>query len=509
MTLLASMRLSRAVGLPRLLAVASGLLLSLPARSGAAEPPADVPSEAGEAYVRLRDHRLLDLRVALGGQSAEVRARQATQALATALEAPGPKTVHVDEASDRATLFVGTAPVLQLGPEDAAAAGDASLHVYAAAAKTTLEHALGVEARRARLQNLVLRISLAVFLGLIAFLLIRKLGDLEAAVERWLDARPQGAPALRLGNVELASETAVRGGLHVLLRFSKRTFQVVLAYVWLYTVLHFFEATRPTGDRITGMLLEPLGRVLARLVGGIPQILALAVLGLLLFLVLRAVGLFFGSVARGETHLAWVPADLAKPTSTLLQAGLLIVAVVFAGPVISGDDSSGPFQGLAQAMLIGLAIACAPLFAAVVAGLPVVYGRGLRVGEVAEVGGKVGTVKEVDLLSVVLEDSGGRPVRVPHLVSLFQPTRVLGPAPLNTIDVTVAGEADLSRVQALLLEAAGSHASGARVELRSLDAASARYRVTSGYDDVGLRVASALKDAGVQLAALRGAGAPR
>ena len=500
------MRLRRAIGPLRLLAVTSGLLL-LPSGAGwAAEPPV-AGSPADEAYVRLRDSRLLVLRVGVGGQSAEARARAATQALASALEAPGPKLVHVEEAADRATLFVGAVPILQLAPEDAAAAGDANLHVYAAAAKATLEHALGLEARRQGLQNLVLRISLAVFFGLIAFLLIRQLADLEGAVERWLDARPRGASAVRLGNVELASESAVRGGLRVVLRFSKRALQVVLAYVWLYTVLHLFEATRPTGDRITGMLLEPLGRVLARVVGAVPQLLALAVLGVLLFLILRGVQLFFGSVSRGETHLAWVPADLARPTSMLLQGALLILAVVFAGPVIS--DGAGPFQGLAQALLIGLAFACAPLFAAVVAGLPIVYGRGLRVGEVAEVGGKVGTVKEVDLLSVVLEDAEGRPVRVPHLLSLFQPTRVLGPAALNTLDVTVGSEEDQARVQSLLVEAAGSHASGGRVELRALDAHGACYRVTSGYGDVGQRVAKSLQDAGVRLAALGEAGAAR
>ncbi len=498
------MCLRRAVGVLPLLALTSGLLLSAGSSSRAAEPPA-APSGEEVAYVRLRSHRLLPLSAPLGGQSAEVRARNATQALASALESPGPKTVRLDEADDRATLFVGAAPVLQLAAQDAAAAGDASLHVYASAAKATLEHALNAEARREALQNLVLRISSAVFLGLVAFLLIRKLGDLEAAAERWLDAQPQRAPAVRLGNVELASQTAVRGGLHVVLRFGKRVLQVVLVYIWLYTVLSFFQATRATGDRITGMLLEPLGRVFARLVGAIPQLLALGVLGLVLYLVLRAVGLFFGSVARGDTHLAWVPADLAKPTSTLLQAVLLILAVLFAAPVISGD-AAGPFHGLAQAMLIGLAIACAPLFAAVVAGLPVVYGRGLRVGEVAEVGGKVGTVKEVDLLSVVLEDAAGRPVRIPHLVSLFQPTRVLGSAPLNRFEVAVGGSEDQTRVQSLLLHAAGSHASGARVELTALDAAGAVYRVTSSYEDIGLRVASVLKDAGVQLASLGEAG---
>jgi hypothetical protein len=47
------------------------------------------------------------------------------------------------------------------------------------------------------------------------------------------------------------------------------------------------------------------------------------------------------------------------------------------------------------------------------------------------------------------------------------------------------------------------------VELRALDSRGALYRVTSGYDDVGLRVAGALKDAGVELAALGEAGANR
>jgi len=499
------MRLRRAVGLLPLLAVTSGLLLP-PSGAGLAAEAPPVAGSADEAYVRLRDSRLVVLRVVVGGQSAEARARQATHALAAVLEVPGPKSVRVEEAADRATFFVGAAPVFQLVPEDAAAAGETNLHVYAAGVKAALEHALGLEARRRSLQDLVLRLSLAVLFGLIAFLLIRQLGDLEGAVERWMDGRRR-APAVRLGNVELASETAVRGGLRVLLRFGKRALQLVLAYVCLYSVLRLFEATRGTADRITGMLLDPLGRVLARMVGAVPHLLALSVLGVVLFLILRSVQLFFGSVARGETHLAWVPADLAQPTSLLLQGALLILAVLFAGPVIS--DGAGPFQGLAQALLIGLAFACAPLFAAVVAGLPIVYGRGLRVGEVAEVGGKVGTVKEVDLLSVVLEDAEGRLVRVPHLVSLIQPTRVLGPAALNTLDVTVGGAEDQARVQSLLVQAAGSHASGGRVELRALDAQAACYRVTSGYQDLGQRVASALKDANVQLSALREAGAAR
>ncbi len=499
------MRLSRALGILRLLAISSCWLVPLSLPSEAAEPPPGPASSPAPAYVRLRDHRLFPIRVARGSKSAEDRARDATQALSSLLETPGPKLVHVEEDAEGATLFVDSTPVLQFRTEDAVAAGDDSLHLHAAFAAARVEDALRSERHRQALSDIVLRLSFAIFVGLISFIAIRKLGDLEAAVERWLDARPD-APAVRLGNVELASERAVRGGLHAVLRFSKRAFQLLVAYLWLLLVLSLFDATSGVGDRITRMMLEPVGRVLARIVGAIPQLLALGVLGLLLFLVIRSVQLFFGSVARGETRLAWVPADLARPTSTLLQAGLLILTVVFAGPIISGGGS-GPFQGMAQAMLIGLAIACVPLFAAVVAGLPVVYGRGLRVGDVAEIGGQVGMVKEVDLLSVVLEDAAGRPVRVPHLVSLFQPTRLLGPVTLVTLDVTVSGSEDQARVKTLLTQAAGAHASGARVELRALDANGALYRITSGYEDVGFRVASVLRDAGIQLAALGEAGA--
>ena len=80
-------------------------------------------------------------------------------------------------------------------------------------------------------------------------------------------------------------------------------------------------------------------------------------------------------------------------------------------PAPGGD--TGPFQRLALAVLVAAGVACAPLFAAVVAGLPLVYGRSLRVGEGAEVAGRVGPVKQVNLLFVVLEDPEGRPVRIP------------------------------------------------------------------------------------------------
>jgi small-conductance mechanosensitive channel len=482
-----------------LLVIGGGLLV--PAVSRAGGPAENQASPAG-SEVHLRGQRLFPVRTALNGHSAEERARATNEALAAVLEKGKPAPLHVQQTGESsATIFVGTVPVLELGREDAAAAGAPSLAVHAAALAQTLDRALRAEERRRTVQALVLNVSLAVFLGLIAFLAIRKLGNVERGLERWLDDRPQGAPPLRVRDVELASPRAVRGAFLVALRLGRLVGQVLLAYLWILAALFLLSGTSEVGQRITKLLLAPVGRLLARMVAVVPQLLALAIFTVLLFLLLRGVRLFFGSVARGETHLRWLPADLARPTSALLQGALVLLAILSAGPVITGGDT-GPFQRLALAVLVAAGVACAPLFAAVVAGLPLVYGRSLRVGEVAEIGGRVGLVKQVNLLSVVLEDAEGRPVRIPHLISLFRPIRLMGPAPLGVVEVTVDADGDPKRVQEILLGAAGSHASGARVELVALDARGARYRTTSSHPDLGNRVASALADAGVRLAAL-------
>ena len=63
----------------------------------------------------------------------------------------------------------------------------------------------------------------------------------------------------------------------------------------------------------------------------------------------------------------------------------------------------------------------------------------------------------------------------------------------------MGGSADQARVQSVLLEAAGSHASGARAELVWLDLHGARWKVTSIHSDLGQRVATALRDAQIDL----------
>ena len=132
-------------------------------------------------------------------------------------------------------------------------------------------------------------------------------------------------------------------------------------------------------------------------------------------------------------------------------------------------------------------------------GLPTVFGRTFPRGEVVEIGGQRGQVRQVTLLEILLEDPNGAEVRVPHLATLFSPARKLGSVERFAFQVTVSVAEDQTRVGNVLLEAAGSHASGSRAELMALDARGAHWRVTGIHPDLGARIAAALSDAGISL----------
>jgi len=450
------------------------------------------------ATLRLRDRAVLEIRAPLGNRSPQVRAQYAGEALAHVLEQPGPDTVRLEPREAGVVLQVNNIPILEVGPDDAHQAGTSDLTLYAAAVAQKIEAALRAERRRIEIQGSVFSFSLAVFISLLAFLALRLVGRLGAQLQETLLADRERIPALRLGSVEVASRRAVRGALRLGLRIGTRLVQLVVIYVWVLFLLSLFAATREYGARLTGSVLRPSGEILGRIGAALPMLVVAALLALVLALVIRTLRLFFDSIARGETHVRWISAELARPVGVLLRTGLLVLAILFAAPLITGGDT-GALSRLATAVLLTLALAAVPLLASFVVGLPTVLGRTLRPGEMVELAGHRGQVREVNMLEVRLEDPEGAEVRIPHLVAFLHPARAMGTAQRRTLEVVVVSEEDQARVAAVLLEAAGSHASGARAELVGLDARGARWRVSGIHSDLGQRVATALRDARIAL----------
>jgi len=290
----------------------------------------------------------------------------------------------------------------------------------------------------------------------------------------------------------------MRGAMALAFRIGTRLLQLLVVYVWLLFALSLFSVTQDYGARLTASVLRPAAAILGRLGAALPALAVAALLALVVALVVRTLRLFFASISSGETQVRWMPADLAEPVGMLLRVAVVVLALVFAAPLVTGNEE-GALSRVGLVALIALGLGLAPLMASVMAGLPTIFGRTFPRGEMVEVGGRVGQVREVTLLEILLEDAQGAEVRVPHLAALIQPARKLGPVQRVTFEVVVSGTADPAKVGAVLLEAAGSHASGARAELISLDAGGARWRVTGIHPDLGARIAVALRDAGVAL----------
>lgn len=456
---------------------------------------ADVPAVGFD--VKLHDRPVFSLHVARAEHSAQERARAASHALEGVLDDPEQPMARVEEQSaSSAVVFVGKTPVVSLGDDDAAAAGgDVTLHVYAASVASKIDGTLRAERKRSAISTSVFSFSLLVFSGLLAFLLFRRVGDLSGRARVWVKANPDRIPALKLGRIEVVRPVAVRGAVSIALALAHRIAQFAICYSWLIFALSRFEATRDYTGRLAGFVLVPLSALIGRVGAALPLFVVAAVAAVALGVAVRFVGLFFIGVARGETHLSWLPRELAGPTSVLVRAGIVLVSIVLAAPLITGTDD-GALSRAGVVALVALGLACTPVLACAAAGVPTVFGRTIKPGDFIEIGGRAGVVRDVTLLELVLEDGVGCEVRMPQLLGLWNPMRVLGGGPMATIDVAVDPYERPAKVEEVLIGAAAATCERARVDLLSLDADAGRWRV-SGVTEQG-KGAAALADAVVQ-----------
>jgi len=454
------------------------------------------PTErAGGGLVRLRDQRVLSLRAGRAGETAEARARAASTALEQAVQDSPSALAAVEVREDVAVIHVGRVVILEVGPEDVAEEKAQSLVALGQSYAADIDRALKAERRRIRLSDWVFDVSLLVFSGLITFLLLGKVGEIERRAGAWMGERPGRMPALTVHRVEVVSPEAMARVLATLLRFGRYLLQLAVVYAWLVFSLSLFPVTRGAGLTLGKVVLAPATNLVSRMAGYVPALLGAALAGAVLWLALRALRLFFQSVADGETHVGWLPADLAVPVGELVRLALVVLAAVFAAPILTGSDQ-GTLAQVGSAALLALALGIVPALANVAAGIPRLFRRTYRSGQLADVGGSRGVVRTVDLLHVELEDARGDRLLVPHLAALFTVTRLPREAAAVHFELSVAPDEDQVRVLRFLLEAGGP---ATRAELVRLDAHEAVYRVAGSRSDLAVHLANALQAASIRL----------
>ncbi len=393
--------------------------------SGAAAQGGEVATEQGtlqpQAEVRVGDNVVFAIRAARAGRSPAARAHDANEALQEAIAANA-LDVRVEYTDSAAVVYAGSRPIVQLGQEDAVLAGDASIAVHADRVAGKLRAALASEHTRSVVAGTIFNATLAVVFAVLAVLLLRgawRYGDRAA---KWLEANPGRVPDLHVRTLKLLSRGTVRAALSLGNVAGRWIVMAGIAYAWLMATFSLFESTRGFTVQLSGALLDPLATLLSRVGAAIPLAAVMALALLALLLALRALRLFFGEVASGDATVSWLPRDLARPAGILAEAGLVVVALLLAGPVISGS-SDGAVSRTGLVAIGALALALVPLGAGVAMGVATLFARWIAVGDWFEVGSHRGKVTRIGVLEVILRDETGAEVRVPHLARLWHPTR--------------------------------------------------------------------------------------
>jgi small-conductance mechanosensitive channel len=439
------------------------------------------------------------------------RARLASEALARAVETSGTEDVRVVSQGNATVVYAGQIPIVELYPEDAETSGYTSPETHAAAVAGRVRDAVRAEKKRSAIAGAVFSFSLLVFVGLVVFYVLQKIGDFFDRARKWMLDNPDRIRGIRIQSHEVVGPTALRGGALVTLIVGRFVAQIGVVYLWLVFALSLFESTRSYTEKLTGFVVTPLSDLAGRIAASLPLAVVGVVSTVAVYVLLRFVQLFFEGVARRQTVIPWLPADLAPPTSVLVRVGVIVFTVAFAAPIVTGD-SEGTLARTGSIALLALALASTPLVASVIVGMLVVYGRRVRVGQHAEIGNRSGKVVGVGLVDVQILDDDGCEVRVPHLLALFHPTTITGVRPRLGVDVVVSHAAPPKDVQRVLLEAASAQGERASVELSAIDAESAAYRVTVSVGtnttagDVRLALVEALAAAGFSLGRARSRG---
>lgn len=482
----------------------TGAATTVPVPAPSASAP--TPPAPGARSVKLADTEVFKVRVPLGNTSAEERAQRSTKALAPFANASQLPKVTLTPAAEDFVVSVDQTPIARLTQSDAEAAGFESAEVYAGLVAHNIEEALEAEQRRSRIANQVFSLSLVVFFGLIAFYLAQRVALFTHQLRNWVEVN--GAKlTVRIRDVEVVRSEMVQSASLVFLGVVRWLGQGAVLYLWLVASLSLFGLTRYT-EKLTGFVLSPLSELTTRVATTLPLLVVALIAGLAVLLLVRFVELLFAGVARSETTLAWVPADLAIPTSILLRIGIVIGALVLVAPVVTGD-AEGILPRLGFVMLGALALGSVPLLASGLVGVVMIFGRRLRLHDRVAISGVEGEVVGLDLLEVRLATARGE-TRMPMLVLCFTPLKKLGAQTRVLARVDVRSDSDLDATETTLRRAASTLLQNVEVELETASGDALCYRVDGDCrapEDRKRLVATlveALRHAGIALASRSG-----
>jgi hypothetical protein len=362
----------------------------------------DKPRRAA-APVLFAEHEVLSFAVAGTLQTAEKRAAEASRAISRAFAAQSYEKVRAETNRESARIFVGEEPVFSLTIEDAEAAGIDSVEAYAALVVEKLQDAYQTEQRRLSFAQGLFSTSLVVFLGLLTSWLLVHLRRWQIQLQRALDDLPEEEPTIQVRGIELLSPAVARSSGSIALFLGRWFLSAVAVYAWLAWCFSLFDLTRGYTERLTSIVVRPVGDLITRLAQAFPLFVVALILAGFVLLLLRFIGLFLAAIPKQSRSFGGIRAELARPLSFLVRIAVAAISLAIGAPLVTGAPD-GAFSRIGLLAVALLAVASLPFLSMAMTGALVLIRQGLKSGDCVVWRGKKYVVRELGIVSCRLCD---------------------------------------------------------------------------------------------------------
>lgn len=278
---------------------------------------------------------------------------------------------------------------------------------------------------------------------------------------RWARRRALAMAAhrsLRLHKAELLSARQIAAVLGSGLTVVRWIVTLVLIQVWASATLRLFPATEDLAASVNDWVMSPLVYVWTSFLDYLPNLLFTVIIGLVAYYIVRFTDFVFEEIAAGQIVFEGFYPEWAEPTSKLVRALVLVLALVMAFPYLPGSKSPA-FQGVSIFVGVLLSLGSSSAVGNAVAGTILTYMRAFQLGDRVRIGDTTGDVVERTLLVTRLRTIKNVVVTIPNStvmgaqVQNFSELARQNQLILNT-SVTIGYDAPWRQIHKLLIEAA-------------------------------------------------------
>jgi small-conductance mechanosensitive channel len=283
----------------------------------------------------------------------------------------------------------------------------------------------------------------------------RSFPKLHARIARW---RGTAIKPLRIQRVEILSVDRIVGLLTTVVTAVRFVATLVVAYLYLTSLLGLFPWTRELSQRLLSAVLAPLELIGRTFVAVIPNVIAIIVIVAVARVLIKVLRMVFAGMARGAITVSGFHAEWAWPTYKIVRFLVIAFAAIAVFPYIPGSTSPA-FQAISVFLGILFSLGSTGAVGNIIAGVILTYMRPFRIGDRVKIADTIGDVVSSELLVTRVRTIKNVDVTIPnamvmgsHIVNFSSSAQEHGLI-LHT-SVTIGYDAPWRTVHELLVAAA-------------------------------------------------------